>query len=833
MNTLNNLKYKNIIFYLFFFSFSTTILNAQTFNSAYFDNNTIRTNFNMSNICSTPINSGFLSVGSTNYAKTGYQDCFFQKIGINNSVNFTKYITSPSIENRNEVINDAIELSTGSFLVCGEANLNNSEPYGNASNYQGFIMLLSSNGSTLTSRLISNTSTPSSTFPINQCGFYKLLNISTTECIVVGYYTFFFKNKDYKALWVMNINPVTLNINWSRLFLPPFDVNNETASKNLNIYRDGNSNHIYISSSNNIYNVYTSNGNIRNFTSVNSPNNKVIDISGIALQNNSLAFSGSIGEDLFNNRNTAFVTYTDKNLTKNTNITTNITKRFGFNGSTFGNGNRIISINGEIYMVAYKTELTNSLYNYQPYLIKISNNILTTSSFNKSSYKFDLIKPNCTILNNNNSIYTIGFNTNIYGASNLDINNYFISNNGLNSINCNTNFNSVNEFPINILFVDPDVDVFNNLSNLNINGAYFPATSIPILTANKQEYNCCNNPELLQWGDFEDPNISTTVCQGQSQFLNGWRGTRFPQCIAGIPTGTGTFTNTSIGTEWFFRGYGYSAGPYGNRNCLIVQNTNYSSGQTFNISNVNYNKNVFLIDFEKSTSSLVFDPTNKTIWKQEFEISTLGDYLFCTDFGSVNYNGCSNNINVEILLKDLAANLTTSLGFYKSNNNCITSSTNNNLGYNDFCLKIPLEKKAYSIALVLRNTQIASNHDYSIDNISLKRICGDCPPNSNRLANNDDETIKKEVSNNTALVVFPNPSNSSVNFTFNVNDIANGTLIIYDYQGKIVNELFNNKQFFNGEYQYNLEVNTLPSGLYLAILNLGGKRSIQKFVVQH
>jgi hypothetical protein len=66
-----------------------------------------------------------------------------------------------------------------------------------------------------------------------------------------------------------------------------------------------------------------------------------------------------------------------------------------------------------------------------------------------------------------------------------------------------------------------------------------------------------------------------------------------------------------------------------------------------------------------------------------------------------------------------------------------------------------------------------------------------------------------------------------------VNDISNGTLQVYDYQGKIVNELFNNKQFFNGEYKYNLDVSTLPSGLYLVILDMEGKKSIQKFVVQH
>jgi hypothetical protein len=802
-----------------FYSFS------QTFNSAYFDNNINRSDFNMKNICLTPINNGVITVGSTNYTQTGYNDCFFQKINNNNLVAYTKYITSTSLEKRNEVINDVIELSSGEYLVCGEANLNNKEPFGTTSNYQSFLMKISANGTTVSSKLYTNTSVPTVNSPTMQSGFYKLLSISSTEAIVAGYYSYSYNSNDYKALWIMNINPTTLNINWSKLYLPPYDINNVCSSKNLNIFREGSSNNFYISSSNNIYNIYTSSGDIRNFTSLSANNNKVIDISGITIHNNMLAFSGSISEDSYTNRNTAFVTYTDRNLLFS-NIPNISTKRFGISGATFGNGNRIVSKNGILYMIAYKY-YANTLFNYQPFLVQLENNTLSSNSFNISSYKYDIPSLSCILLNNSNN-NSIGFNTNSYGTSSPIINNYFIANTPVNSLNCNSSFNSVTEYPISINFSDPNVVISTNVTGFTTNSTYFPTSTTTILTANKQDYTCCNSPELLQWGDFEATTYSPCLSSPIAQFLNIWRGSIAN--VNGICSGTGTWLPTSIGTEWF-----YTSASYGYRNSRIVNNTKFSAAYTFNISNKIFNNNVFLFDLEPflyGGPNIYFNPINMTIWKQEFETSTLGDYLFCIDFGSVNINACGNNINVEILLTDLAANLTTSVGFYKSNNNCITSSTNNNLGYNDFCFRLPLQKRAYSIALVVRNA--STNYlDYSIDNISLKRICGDCPPNSNRTASKEEPSILKNDFNNSGLNVFPNPSNSSVNFTFNVNDISNGTLQVYDYQGKIVNELFNNKQFFNGEYKYNLDVSTLPSGLYLVILDMEGKKSIQKFVVQH
>ena len=82
-------------------------------------------------------------------------------------------------------------------------------------------------------------------------------------------------------------------------------------------------------------------------------------------------------------------------------------------------------------------------------------------------------------------------------------------------------------------------------------------------------------------------------------------------------------------------------------------------------------------------------------------------------------------------------------------------------------------------------------------------------------------------------MVYPNPSNSIVNIKFALTEDENSNLNIVDYTGREVQSIVKNEVITAGEHQYQTDISNLSAGMYIAILETNGKRTMQKFVVQH
>ena len=85
-----------------------------------------------------------------------------------------------------------------------------------------------------------------------------------------------------------------------------------------------------------------------------------------------------------------------------------------------------------------------------------------------------------------------------------------------------------------------------------------------------------------------------------------------------------------------------------------------------------------------------------------------------------------------------------------------------------------------------------------------------------------------ESINNVSL--FPNPTDSEINISFNLAQTAKVKVELTDLQGKIIqNSLIHANE---GGNLIILPVESLSSGTYFAVLNLNGQKSTYKFVVK-
>ena len=78
----------------------------------------------------------------------------------------------------------------------------------------------------------------------------------------------------------------------------------------------------------------------------------------------------------------------------------------------------------------------------------------------------------------------------------------------------------------------------------------------------------------------------------------------------------------------------------------------------------------------------------------------------------------------------------------------------------------------------------------------------------------------------------PNPFNNSVSISFEMPNSKNVNLIIFDMKGRLVRQLSLgelgsglHKVLWDGKNDFG---NELPSGIYMAVLEIGGKANIQK-----
>ncbi|HNI44392.1 MAG TPA: zinc-dependent metalloprotease, partial [Chitinophagales bacterium] len=87
-------------------------------------------------------------------------------------------------------------------------------------------------------------------------------------------------------------------------------------------------------------------------------------------------------------------------------------------------------------------------------------------------------------------------------------------------------------------------------------------------------------------------------------------------------------------------------------------------------------------------------------------------------------------------------------------------------------------------------------------------------------------------SNNLVLLAYPNPSDASLNLSFNLpNTEAVVSLYVYDMQGRLVNKVFEGNNVQNGVYSFDVKTEQLPRGIYMATLKTTQDRKSTKISI--
>jgi hypothetical protein len=78
--------------------------------------------------------------------------------------------------------------------------------------------------------------------------------------------------------------------------------------------------------------------------------------------------------------------------------------------------------------------------------------------------------------------------------------------------------------------------------------------------------------------------------------------------------------------------------------------------------------------------------------------------------------------------------------------------------------------------------------------------------------------------------VYPNPFNPMANITFDLPQTADVKLSVVDLQGRVVEQIVNRK-VSAGRVVYSWNAARYPSGIYFALLEVNGQRSIRKMTL--
>lgn len=94
-------------------------------------------------------------------------------------------------------------------------------------------------------------------------------------------------------------------------------------------------------------------------------------------------------------------------------------------------------------------------------------------------------------------------------------------------------------------------------------------------------------------------------------------------------------------------------------------------------------------------------------------------------------------------------------------------------------------------------------------------------------------TIPQNLStNNLALLGYPNPSDGTLNLSFNLpNTEAFVNLSIYDMQGRLVSKIFEGNNVQNGIYNFDVKTEQLSTGIYVATLKTANEQKSTKISI--
>lgn len=110
---------------------------------------------------------------------------------------------------------------------------------------------------------------------------------------------------------------------------------------------------------------------------------------------------------------------------------------------------------------------------------------------------------------------------------------------------------------------------------------------------------------------------------------------------------------------------------------------------------------------------------------------------------------------------------------------------------------------------------------FILDNVELVSLSGDCDELREGLSN---EAISD-------YRIFPNPTNGTLNVSFDLqNDYNSGTIRLFDLNGKL---LLEHRETMLPQNQFQLDLNNIPTGVYLLRINVGEYMLTHKVIKSH
>ncbi len=96
---------------------------------------------------------------------------------------------------------------------------------------------------------------------------------------------------------------------------------------------------------------------------------------------------------------------------------------------------------------------------------------------------------------------------------------------------------------------------------------------------------------------------------------------------------------------------------------------------------------------------------------------------------------------------------------------------------------------------------------------------------------NNDFTLKNNAKSNVEMIVSPNPASNNVNLQYSVKTLSNIKIGIYDMTGKMIKEVKNEKNVIEGNYDSQIDLTTVSSGLYTIVLESNDGKIMKKLSV--
>lgn len=733
------------------------------------------------------------------------------------SINFTSSITTSSyIECR-----DVIQLPNGSYILCG--SISEKIPI---SNVKGFILQLSSNGLIIEKQMTIENNTI-----YKYCYLRKLLSIPNDQnnFIVMGEYEDRTNDPtNFSTGLFMKVNINDFSISTSKGFITNYASQYWVSPDTWFSDMINDNNNIYLANSRNwngIINI-DYNGNILNTKQFSILNGKSRCMNYLSWYGgNILVYQNAIRmqNPPYLDKTDMYLYTLDKYLNvKNSMSPIDISYNYSSLEAPYNDALDKIVVNNNQIQIGKK--IINPGGGVLPIIIRYNNNgnvdakVYKTAGYDTYNSRGSFA---VSLLNKNNTTY-VAFNTHYYGYNNNNnsANQHIFMGTLENDVlkTCNYDNFQVNTTPITVRQEEVSC-VSVPFTNYTLQNNYLQLGNLP--TMQTQNFACtpCVSPELLLVPvrnipyDFENLIYSPTT----SQLLLSLK--------------------SMLGTDWNV-GYTYSntKSAFTNNTEITIYNNNFL---TYNISNPIYNNKVWVLNLSYN------NPLPKNICKLNATITEIGDYIFCFDFGSFNHYMSNIKVNplldckIEIQLKKAGNTvpLITKLYNYYSPLHFIGGSAALvDLGFKDYCAVFPISSTGnYTVELILTWVAVPEmdHSNFAFDNFSLKKMCSTCVPYPGRMANPEikDEEIKRITPNE--LTVYPNPTNTNINLKFRLETDAKANLYIMDYLGRNIATVINNEQLTQGQQNYNIDVSQYANGIYIAILEIDGKRSLQKFVVQH